>query len=141
MGTEFQSRLDLFKLGLVLNHQKSVQGSQTIGATSVIVSAHNNFANEFFFKEGKMVKIIMDGTGGREFSPEEQQFKTVKNQILYQNYPLMFSCNNDLPIRVFYAREDGVTEYRGLWYCVSFKYGKTKKSTYKSYKFVLKLIK
>lgn len=138
MGSKFTTKQDLLKLGLAVCNQKSVEGSQTIGATSVIITAHNNFDNSFFYDDkNKLIKIITEETGGREFSKENREFESVANQLLQQNYPLLESASTEIPIRVFTKNEKGIIEYLGLWICDSFSYGRAEGKDHKSYNFVL----
>lgn len=122
--------------------QKSVQGSQFIGAASIIITAHNNYDNNLVYNDaGEVTRIEMQGTGGRAFSQSKNAYELVQHQALAQNYALTFSCENDLPIRVFNMRKDKRVVYLGLWTCVGFIYAYENKSIYKTYKFVLEPIK
>lgn len=130
-----------YKLELNIPH-KSVQGSQIIGATSVVITGHNNYDNHFFRNDnGDLIRIEMQGTGGRIYSQQKQKFELVQNQTCSQNYPLMASSEKNLPIRVFEIRKDKTVMYLGLWKCVGFGYGCENENKTKTFQFVLEPIK
>lgn len=133
----------MFKYHLEMNiPQKSVQGSQFIGATSVVITSHNNYDNHIFRNDdGEFTRIEMQGTGGRIYSYETKKFEMAEHQTAAQNYPLMISSEKDLPIRVFLTQKDKSVMYLGLWKCVAFGYGCENKNKYKTYQFVLEPIK
>ncbi len=87
----------------------AILGNQTIGAVAIIVTQHNNFPNEIIRNNsGKIITINFIGRGGRTIVEQpdgEKKYNFTENQQLAKNYPLIFSCENNLPVRVILQRE------------------------------------
>ncbi len=89
----------------------AIEGNRAIGAVAILVTRTNNYGNKIFRdNNNKVVKIQYIGRGGRKNQLQEdgkKKFVFVENQQLDKNYPLIFSCEKQLPVRVILQNEVG----------------------------------
>lgn len=97
-------------------HQKSVDGSQFIGATALYFSTNMQYDNEVIKDANNhIVEIRVSGIGGREINEDTNRYEQSFNQPHSFNLPMLFSAEHQLPVRVFFAEADNKIIYLGLW--------------------------
>jgi len=113
--SEFSTRQQLVDKKLMANNQKSVDGGQEVGAPAIFVSTDMGYDNEVIRnEEGKIVRILVSGTGGREINPITNKYEKSFNQPLHMNFAMLMSAENELPIRVLLKVGDKII-YFGMW--------------------------
>jgi hypothetical protein len=107
----------------MVNKQGSIDGNMDIGAAAVFVTEGNNFDNNFEYDdEGNLVKMKIQGRGGRAIDSNTNLYTLVSNQPVDKNYPFMKSAEFQTPVRVLHQLENGNIRYEGLWKVTKFKY-------------------
>lgn len=113
--SEFNSRRELVNKHLMVNEQKSVDGSKEIGATAIYISEDMGYNNKIIYTDNIITEIHITGVGGRLISPETNLYELCTSQPLKFNLPMLTSAQHKLPIRIFLKNENNKIVYLGLW--------------------------
>lgn len=85
-----------------------------IGATALYFSDTMGYKNTVTKIDNIITQIKVCGIGGRIISEVTNKYEQEYSQPLKFNYPMLFSAEYNLPIRVFYRVDDKII-YLGLW--------------------------